>query len=97
MASRKLREASIKTYLVTVVFTVVFVNIKKLHQKRLWMGKEGYVKSLDLLKDYDAVNEDIFSTQYAVRRCAPLRTPSSRAAKLPWLRSWWRWDGPGRC
>jgi len=67
MASRKLREASIKTYLVTVVFTVVFVNIKKLHQKRLWMGKEGYVKSLDFLKDYDAVNEDIFSTQYAVR------------------------------
>ena len=58
MASRKLREASIKTYL---------VNIKKLHQR---MGKEGDVTSLDFLKDYDAVMRTIKDTKLSSRKTA---------------------------
>ena len=58
MASRKLREASIKTYL---------VNIKKLHQR---MGKEGDVTSLDFLKDYDAVMRTIKDTKLSSRTTA---------------------------
>ena len=58
MASRKLREASIRTYL---------VNIKKLHQR---MGKEGDVTSLDFLKDHDAVMRTIKDTKLSSRKTA---------------------------